>query len=342
MKQTFIFCILFLTYSVYAQTESYTEKLLLMGSRFEITAEAQDKFNAYSAINAAIEEIKRIEFMLSEYQDSSQVSKINRMAGVSPVKVSQELFDLVRRCIKISELTDGAFDITWATAANIWHFDGSMTVVPDQNSIEKIKNIIGYQNIILNFEDTTVFLQYEGMKIGFGAIGKGYAAANARKVMEEMNIENGVVIAGGDLVTWGTPSNSDEWKIGIANPENPNEAIAWLNVTEMAVVTSGNYEKFVIIDGVRYTHIIDPRSCMPVRGLRSATIICSNAELADALATAVFVMGVEAGLNLINQLKGIECLLIDEENKMYPSSGLNLNFYNVDEQHNIHTVTIGQ
>ncbi len=328
--------------NVYSQINEYSEQLLLMGSRFELTAFADNKDIAREAVKDAIAEIRRIEALISEYEQFSVVSEINTKAGIAPVKVNSELFNLIERCIRVSRLTEGAFDITWATLNGLWKFDGSMTVIPSEEDIVKKVSICGFSNIILNSEDLTVFLKNPGMKIGFGAIGKGYAANKGMQAMKKHKITGGIVIAGGDLITWGKPENSEHWVIGIADPENPDKALAWLNVDEMAVVTSGNYEKFVIIDGKRYSHILDPRTGYPVSGLKSVTIICPDAELADALATAVFVMGKDNGLNMINQMKGIECLIIDENNMFYTSSGMILNYYPYDSEYKKHTILIGE
>jgi len=331
---------------LFSQQHSHSEELLLMGSRFEITAVSGSQTLSQEAVTASIEEIHRIEHLISEYDPTSQVSEINRKAGIAPVMVDYELYSLIERCIKVSVLTDGAFDISWAGASKIWRFDEEMTALPSSEEIKNMTGIVGYSNIILNRQDTSVFLKLPGMKIGFGAIGKGYAANKATAVMKSMHISGGIVIAGGDLVTFGKPLNGEHWTIGIANPENPREALAWLKVDETAVVTSGNYEKFVMIDGVRYTHIINPKTCLPASGMKSVTIFCPDAELADALSTAIFVMGTEEGLKLINQLKAIECLIIDDANTMHTSDGLKLQFYKQNTDTNSskqsHIFTIGQ
>lgn len=320
---------------VQAQNTHRTEILLLMGSRFEITPySGSDSLNE-AAITAAITEIKRIETLISEWIPGSEISEVNRNSGIKPVKVSGELYSLVRRCIKVSELTDGAFDITWASARGIWRFDGSMTELPKKETIDSVLLLINYRNIVLNDSDQTIYLAKRGMAIGLGAIGKGYAANCARNVMQKMGIASGIVIAGGDLITWGSPEEGKQWPIGISNPSNPRQALAWLEVGEAAVVTSGNYEKFVMIEGKRYCHIINPATGYPVSGLQSVTIICPDAELADALSTSVFVMGKEKGLALINQLKGVECVIMDDTGRFITSDHIQLNKGNTQTIHTI-------
>jgi len=166
------------------------------------------------------------------------------------------------------------------------------------------------------------------MKIGFGAIGKGYAANKALGILSKLGLDGALVNASGDLISWGKDEGGKSWKIGISNPKQKDQIFSWLNIDETAIVTSGNYEKFVTINGERFSHIIDPRTGYPVKGLSSVSIICPNAELADALATSVFVLGKDAGLKLINNLKGIECILVTDDQKMMTSDNLKLEYHN--------------
>lgn len=298
-----------------------------MGSRFEITVIHSVDTVAWHAINAAIAEIKRIERLISSWDNNSQTSMINANAGKSPVKVDEELYQLIYRAKKVSALTQGAFDVSYASMDKLWKFDGSMTHLPTEDEMAKSVSKINYKSIILGKHASTVYLKETGMKIGFGAIGKGYAAGKAKKVMQGLGIANGIVNAGGDLIAWGKGEDDKPWRIAIADPKNKGRAVGWLNVQNIAVVTSGNYEKYVVIDNQRYSHIIDPRTGIPVKGLKSVTIVCPNAELADALATSVFVMGKDEGLNLINSLKGVECLMVDDNDQLITSKNLRLNYY---------------
>ena len=325
----FLVCILGVS-SLNAQVK-YERVLKLMGTRFELAAISPSEEESKRAVEAGIGEIQRIEKLISSWDQESQTSAINQAAGVKPVKVDKELYDLIYRSEKLSGLTDGAFDISFASIDNIWKFDGSMTHMPEVNTIAFATRLINYHNIQLNLADTSVFLKTKGMKIGFGAIGKGYAANRAKKVMQEMGIKNGLVNASGDLITWGKMDGNKDWAIGISKPENPEEVIAWLSIGDMAVVTSGSYEKYVELEGHRYSHIIDPRTGYPATGLKSVTIICPDAELADGLATSVFVMGPEAGLNLINKLNGIEGILVTDKDEMLTSENLKLNYYQAGE-----------
>ena len=295
-----------------------------MGSRFELTAIAADTAQARAAVAAGIAEIARIEALISSWQPTSQTSAINRAAGRAPVKVSLELYLLISRAIKVSKLSDGAFDISFAAVDRIWTFDGRAYHKPHPDSVLASVANIGYRHILLDRTDTTVYLARPGMKIGFGAIGKGYAANRARRVMQDMGIRAGLVNAGGDLISWGAPPGRAAWGINIADPEDATRSLGWLQTNEMAVVTSGDYERYCLIDGERYAHIVDPRTGMPVRGVQSVTIVCPDAELADALATTVFVMGVADGIALIDRLRGVECLIVDDKGDVFHSKQLQL------------------
>ncbi|MBQ0733167.1 FAD:protein FMN transferase [Aquimarina celericrescens] len=295
-----------------------------MGSDFEITVVAKNSTQANQYIDLAVKEITRIEKLISSWDQNSQTSQINRNAGIQPVKVDQELFDLVNRSISISNLTDGAFDISYASMDNIWKFDGSMTNFPSKEAIKASVAKVGYQNIVLDKKNTTVFLKVPGMKIGFGAIGKGYAADKAKALLIQKNVNAGIINASGDMNAWGKQPNGEAWKVAITNPMNKTKAFGLLPIHEGAVVTSGNYEKYVSFNGKRYSHIIDPRTGYPSSGIISTTVFAAKAELADALATSIFVMGKDAGLDRINQLPKIECIIIDDQGDIYTSDHIEI------------------
>jgi len=304
--------------------QPYQRILKLMGSRFDITVVANDSIQANKYIDTAVSEISRIEKLISSWDDNSQTSEINRNAGIKPVKVDKKMFDLIERAIGISKLTDGAFDISYASMDKIWKFDGSMTKMPSKEEIITSVEKVGYQNIFLDKENSTVFLKLKGMKIGFGAIGKGYSADKAKNLLISKGVSSGIINAAGDMNTWGKQPNGNKWKIAIINPMNKNKVFALLPITNGAVVTSGNYEKYVNFNGKRYTHIIDPRTGYPSTGIISVTVFAPKAELADALATSIFVMGKEAGLNRINQLPKIECIIIDDKGNITKSKNIEI------------------
>lgn len=324
MKEYFVIgLVLCLSIQLFAQ-EVYDRTLKLMGSRFDITVVANDSRKADRYIDLAVGEIQRIERLISSWDSNSQTSAINKNAGIIPVKVDRELYQLIERAISISKLTDGAFDISYASMDRIWQFDGSMDSMPSKEAILTSVAKVGYQNIVLDKEKSSVFLTTPGMKIGFGAIGKGYAADKAKKLLIEKGVVAGIINASGDMNTWGKRPNGEEWTIAITNPLNKNNVFALLPISGNAVVTSGNYEKYVIFNEKRYTHIIDPRTGYPSSGIISVSIFAPSAELADALATSVFVMGLETGLDRISQLPKIECIIIDENGKIYSSENIKI------------------
>ena len=184
---------------------------------------------------------------------------------------------------------------------------------------------IGHEKIALNKAEQTVFLMEEGMRIGFGAIGKGYAADRAKALLMSKGVKGGLVNASGDLTTWGTRNTGEKWMVGITNPMDKSKIFSWLPIIESSVATSGDYEKFIEFKGKKYSHIIDPRTGYPTKGVTSVSIFAKKAELCDALATAVFIMGRDSGIHMINQMDGVEVVLIDDEKKIHKSSGIVFN-----------------
>lgn len=299
--------------------------LRLMGNRFEISVVAADSQWAEKQIDAAIGEIRRIEALLTTFSEESQTALVNRQAGIAPVRVDREVFGLIQRSLRLSALTQGAFDITYGSIdKRLWNFDTQLTELPDPATARKLVRLINYRNVILNEAEQSVLLRESGMRIGFGGIGKGYAAEMARQLLRSAGVASGVVNAAGDLTTWGMQPDGKPWTIGIANPNARNEAFSYMNISDLAVATSGNYEKYALINGKRYSHTIDPKTGLPVTGIKSVTIICPNAEIADAMATPVMVMGVRAGLNLINQIRGLACVIVDDQDRVYTSANITI------------------
>lgn len=305
--------------------QAFKKALRLMGNRFEITVVHYDECCANEKIEEAVTEIRRIEKLLTTFDENSQTNLINRNAGIAPVKVDREVFDIIQRSIRISSLTQGAFDITYGSVdKKLWNFDEQMTALPDAVIAKKMVRLINYKNIVLDTENCKVFLKKQGMRIGFGGIGKGYAAEMAKKVMIKNGVENGVVNASGDLAVWGVQPDGKPWTIGIADPNHADHIFSYMALSNMAVATSGNYEKFVMIGGKKYSHTIDPKTGFPIIGIKSVTIIAPNAEIADAMATPVTIMGIQAGLDMINQIKNIEAIIIDDHDKIYTSKNIHL------------------
>lgn len=322
------FLIFTLIYSSLLSQASHKEVLLLMGTRFELTAVAEDEGLAVAAVHRGIEEIQRIESLISSWKPDSQTSRVNDNAGIKPIIVDRELFKLIQRSIKISKLTDGAFDISFASIDDLYVFDKADRSLPSLDMRQQSIAMINYENILLDETDSSVYLKEKGMKIGFGGIGKGYAANQACMLMKQMSgVHGGVVNAAGDLITWGDNGKIDAWPVQISDPRNLEKSLGWLTIHNTSVVTSGDYEKYFMNHGKRYAHIISPHTGLPTTGIKSVTVISPDAEIGDAIATSVFVLGVEQGLQLINRLKNIEALIIADDDSLHKSEHLKLNHY---------------
>ena len=299
--------------------------LRLMGNSFALTVVEENAEIAEEHIDAAIDEIKRIEALLTTFSENSQTNLVNQQAGTSPVRVDKEVFQLVQRSIRISELTQGSFDISYGSIdKSLWNFDLSMKALPDKATAQASVRLINYKNILLDEADSSIFLKEKGMRIGFGGIGKGYAAEMAKSLLIKRGVKAGVVNAAGDLTTWGKQPDGKEWTVGIADPTIRDRSFSSICISNMAIATSGNYEKYVVIDGKKYSHTIDPKTGFPVTGIKSATIICPNAELADAMATPITIMGVAVGLDLVNQLPNMACIIVDDANRVHTTRNIRI------------------
>ncbi len=311
--------------------KAHHHPIKLMGCCFVLTAVDVSPQRAWDALRAGVKEIKRIEDLISSWKADSETTQINNNAGIAPIKVSNELFHLIERSLKVSNITAGAFDISGTLSRYYWTFDGKENERLPEDQIHELRNLINYRLIELNKEQETIFLKKRGMKIGFGGIGKGYAAYRAYQVMKEMGIQSGLINASGDLMCWGNPPNEDHWTINIPDPKNRANSLLQFSIPYGSVVTSGNYENYTIINGQRYSHIVDPRTGRPVEGIKNVSVVCLNPEFADAMATAISVMGAKEGIKLVNRLNGIECVIIDQEDKVHYSNYLKSSFLDKSE-----------
>lgn len=290
-----------------------------MGGRFDITIVAKDSLSAEENIDLVIAEITRIENLISDWKSDSQVSEVNQNAGIKPIKVEREVFELTKKAIHFSEITNGAFDISFAAMDRIWKFDGSMTAMPSDEAIKKSVEKVGYKNIILDSVESTIFLKLKGMKIGFGALGEGYAADKSRDLMLSKGITAGIVNASGDMIAWGKQPDGKPWNIGITNPFDTEKLVSVIPINNGAVTTSGSYEKFVVFNGKRYSHIINPSTGYPSTGLCSVTVFGPSAEMANGFSTSLMVLGKKEGLILISKYRQYSCLMITDDQKIIKS-----------------------
>jgi thiamine biosynthesis lipoprotein len=299
----------------------------MLGSPFEMIVVADDIPQADIYIDMAVAEVSRLENLISDWIPTTPISEVNRNAGVKAVIVPQEVFDLVQRSITVSKLTSGAFDITYASMDKIWKFDGSMKKMPSEEEIRNSVAKVGYQNIVLNPKDHSIFLKNVGMKLGLGGIGQGFIADKIKALLIAKGAPAGIVNISGDINTWGKQIDGKQWKVGIKNPLNKDKIFATFPLENSAVETSGSYEKYVTFNGVRYSHIIDTRTGYPASGVISVSVFATSTELADALATGIFVLGIDIGINLIDQLPGVGCIYVEDNGKITASKNIDLKKY---------------
>jgi thiamine biosynthesis lipoprotein len=310
------------------RARAYTREAHLMGSHFTFTAVSADDSLAWRALRAGLRETQRLDHLCSYWDSTSQVVKINRQAGIRPVVVDQEVYDLIARTLKISALSGGAFDITFASGDKIYQFDKQAHAsLPDSATVRRSVCRIGWQKVKLDPATHAVYLTEKGMRINLAGILQGYGVRRAEEIMKKMGIAGGLINGSGDVYCWGKQPDGSGWRIAIGDPAKPHSVSSWLTVSDMAVVTAGNYEQYFTVGGRYYGHIINPHTGYPATGLRSVTIICPDVELADALDDAVFVLGPTEGLALINRLKGVDATVITDEGKTLVSRGMQLNAY---------------
>jgi len=261
-------------------------------------------------IEQAFKEIERIDDLMSVYKADSQISAINNLSGRGFVKVEQDLIRVVEEAIRIGQLSRGAFDITIGPLLQLWGFTDRHGHWPSASQVKEVLSLIDYRNILIDRSNRRIKLRLPGMALDLGGIAKGYAVDWAIRVLREHGIERALVNAGGDLFALGHPAGKDGWHIGIRDPFLPDKIAGILEIVDQAVATSGNYENFLVYKGKKYSHILDPRSGYPVQGIASVTILAKTTMEADALATAVTVLGVEEGMELIDRLPQTEGIIV--------------------------------
>jgi FAD:protein FMN transferase len=302
-----------------AQGILLAESRALMGTEVAIKAIGKDRAELERAVEEAFAEVSRLERLMSNFIETSELSRINQQAGKAPVPVSRELYSVIHRADDFSRLTDGAFDITFASVGKLWNFRAG--IVPPRAAVEGQLPFVDYRKIRYDENSLTVFLPDARMEIGLGGIGKGYAVDRAMAVLARHGIRNATVMAGGDTLIRGK-KGKDLWQVGLRDPDKKNGILAVLPLEDQAISTSGDYERFFIKDGVRYHHILDTRTGYPADQCRSVTILAKDATTSDALATGVFVLGPDRGMALIERLDGVEAIIVDAREKIHLSSGL--------------------
>lgn len=293
----------------------------LMGNQFEISVVGNNPHWADERIDEAVLEINRVEKLFNTFNDESAINAINRSAGMRAVMINGEIFRLIERSLQISALTDGAFDITYNMSADDWAPNRDF----NKPTLTVIPTSLNYQNIALDAKEQTIFLQEKSMRIGFGAIISGYAADRAKYILQMQGVQSGVINAGGDLLAWGALPNGEPWTVATADPGQKNQPFANINISNMALATSVNYEKYTAVISNKYMVNINPEKGFPISGINSVSILSPSAELADAMATPVMSMGINAGLYLINQLNQVACIIVDDQDRIYTSKDIGIN-----------------
>lgn len=311
-KVLFVFFLALLHAAQGVCQQIFKKQTTQMGSVFEFVLVENDSIQAKHYLELVVGEIERIENLISEWRPHTQISQVNQNAGIRPVKVDREVFELTQRAIHYSRITNGAFDISTAALDKIWLFDGSMEQLPSDDVIRNSVRHVGYQHIILDSTSTTIFLEKKGMKIGFGSIGKGYAADKGRELLQSIGVIGGIVNASGDLTTWGLQPDSKPWKIGVRNPFKTHKMIKILKLKYGAVATSGTNEKFVELEGKRYSHIINPNTGWPSTGLTSVTVSGLSAEFANFLSTSIMVLGKRKGEKLLEKFPDYKAIIVKD------------------------------
>jgi thiamine biosynthesis lipoprotein len=294
-----------------------------MGTLVKITALARSESVAQAAATAGFAEIRRLEELLSTWIPTSELSRVNAAAGVMPVQVSPETLTVVQRGVQVAEMTDGGFNIAIGPAVDAWRVTEGQRI-PTESELDALRPLVDLQAVHVDVREQTIYLGKAGMRIDVGGIGKGYAADQAIDALRRAGAIAGVVALSGDIKTFGRLPGGKMFPVGIQHPREEGSVLAWIDLQDEAISTAGDYERFFEREGVRYHHILDPRTLQPARSCQSVTVIAREGVWADGLDTGIFVMGPERGMELVEQLPDVEAIIIDAEGRLLVSSGLKL------------------
>jgi FAD:protein FMN transferase len=300
----------------------FSARCKLMGSDFELLLVQEDRQKADELLDLGLKEIKRIENLLSEFLPVSVTTTLNNNSWSKPLSIDDECFDLIARCLDISKLTKGCFDITVSPLKSLYSFNNELFEMPPAKQINETLQTVGYRKIELNAEQKSVLFKNDRTKISFAAIGKGYASDMVKKLWIKEGVESGIINASGDLNAFGSKPDGTKWRIGIANPDDASIILMYIPVENASVATSGDYEQFFMHNNIRYSHNINPHTGLPMTGIKSVSVFSPSAELSDALATAIYVMGKKDGIDFANHLPQTHCIIIDDQNGIYFSKNL--------------------
>jgi len=325
MKIFLPFLLIFLTVSCYKPTEIlYVRTFYIMGSEFQYKLYCNNKSVCEQAVKESQERLNQIDFIFSNYREDSVLTKVNLNASISPVAVPAEFIDLTVQSISYSEITSGAFDITVGKLYGLWKKSSSVNNMPEKAQVESDLKCTGYKNILLDKEKNTVSFNSNCLELDFGAIGKGYAVDEVVRIVKSHGIKKGLINFSGNIYALDRQTGEEGWEVGVNDPFNKSSVVDYLNIENFGVSTSGDYEKYFLIDGKRYSHIIDPHTGYPVENLSSVTVLADSATKADALSTAFSVMGKIKTTEFVkkNGVAGVMIIDGDRSNyKVYKSEG---------------------
>jgi len=288
-----------------------------MGTVFRICLFAEDQTHALASYEAAFEEIERLEETLSMFRPTSEISRINRLAGQRPVTTDGEVFGLLEKALSYSRMTHGAFDVTVGPLMRAWGFFRAQGRLPDGDELAAARSKTGYEKVQLDPPSRIVRFTAPEMEIDLGAIGKGYAVDCAISVLSEAGIAAALVDAGSSTISaLGAPPGSSGWRVHVPDPLQRSKSLSTLALRDRSISTSGNYERFFELNGKTYGHILDPRTGTPAHGVLQASLVAANATMSDALSSAAFVLGTEAGAELVEELNGVEAMWVLSEESL--------------------------
>jgi len=299
----------------------YKETAFLMGTVVTVRIYDQDK---EQVLESVFDRIYSLTEQIDAGETDSEIDKINLAAGVEPVKVSADIYELVALGKEHSTHADGTFDISIGPLTSLWHIGYDDARKPEQAEIDAVLSFIDYNKIELNNEEQTVFLKEKGMKLDLGAIAKGFITDEVKEVMQEHDVKSAIIDLGGNIFVIGTNSNGDKWNVGIQDPFSPRgETVGKLKAKDQSIVTSGVYERFLEVDGVKYHHLLNPKDGYPfMNDIAGVSIITDRSVDGDALSTAVFSKGLKDGMEYIESIKGAEAIFISNDKKVYTTRGL--------------------
>ncbi|MFO0753702.1 MAG: FAD:protein FMN transferase [Thermodesulfovibrionales bacterium] len=305
-----------------AKEKLYKKNRIAMDTFITITVASSSGRDAEKAMDRAFAAIERLGGLFNYFDEGSEVSLINRNAGIRPVVVSQETLDIIEQALSVSRETDGAFDITIGPVMALWDFHKG--VLPDAQAVKDRLQLVGYRKVVVDKAKGTVFLRKKGMQIDLGGIAKGYAADRAVEILRKNGMRAGLVAVAGDIKAYGLKPDRSAWRIGLKAPRERSdgqEIFASLPLRERAVSTSGDYERFFIRSGVRYHHLLDPKTGYPASGCRSVSVIAGEGTLTDAFSTGVFVLGPERGMETLKRL-GFDGVIVDSSGAVSLTEGI--------------------